>query len=159
MQLLEYTKRILDNTILALHIRWLKKNSFVSFVDAGYKDNPALSVRALPEDDPMISTAYSLNMPIIKSMNMQLHKTNHIYEKNNRDYITCAFSTIRSLKQVELTLCISCERQNVVASKNQLLILSFCRIDKKIEAFILSYIEACAKIDNRYSLKKIGDAL
>ena len=159
LQLLEYAKKILDNNIFALHIRWLKKKSFVSFVDAGYKENPFLSVHTLPEDDPMITSAYALNMPIIKSLNTQLHKTNHNDEKNQRDYITCAFSTIKLIKQEELSLCISCEKSQPIMSRNQLLIMAFCRIDKKIEAFLLSYIEACTKIDKRYSLKKIGDTL
>ena len=159
LQLLEYTKKILDNNIFALHIRWLKKKSFVSFVDAGYKDNPFLSVHSLPEDDPMITSAYALNMPVIKSFNTQLHKINHNDEKNQRDYITCAFSTIKLIKQEELSLCISCEKTVSKMSQNQLQIMAFCRIDKTIEAFLLSYIEACTKIDGRYNLKKIGDTL
>ncbi len=159
LQLLEYTKKILDNNIIAIHIRWLKNKCFVSFVDAGYKENSALSVRALPEDDPMITNAYTLNLPVIKSLNTQLHKKNHKLEGNQRDYITCAFKSIKSKVQAELTLCISCEKTRPIDSQKQLLIMAFCRIDKTIESFLLSYIEACAEIDKRYSLKKIGDKL
>lgn len=159
LQLLEYVKKIFNHGVFALHLRWLKNNSFHSFVNSGYKDSPFLSVHFLPEEDPMISAAFNLNLPVIKSLNMQLHKRTHKDEKNQRDYITCAFLSVKNLYKEELVLCISCDRHKTDNTTNQLLIMSLFRIDKQIESFLLSYIEACKSIDERFNLKKIGDKI
>lgn len=159
LQLLEYIKKILNNGVFALHLRWLKNKSFISFVNSGYIDSPFLSVHSLPEDDPMIAAAFNLNLPIIKSLNTQLHKKTHNDEKNQRDYITCAFLSVKRLYKEELSLCISCNNHKTENSANQLLIMSLFRIDKQIESFLLSYIEACKSIDERFNLKKIGDRI
>lgn len=157
VQMLEYTKKIMNNSVCALHLRWLNNNAYLSFVDAGYKDIAGLSTHSLPGDDPMIAASFNHNMPIIKSLNTQLHNKYHNDEKNNkRDYITCAFSNIKKGFNEELTLCISCDNIDAKNAQTRLLIMSLCRIDIKIESFIQAYAEACKEIDNRFDLRKIG---
>ena len=55
----------------------------------------------------MIGCSKSLQMPIIKSLNLELHRMAHPNEKIKRDYITFTFNEISMLYNVDLSMCIS----------------------------------------------------
>ena len=141
-----------DNTFV--HFRVNYSGKYKTFLEVGYPII-GLSTEPISEVASMIGCSKSLQMPIIKSLNLELHRMAHPNEKIKRDYITFTFNEISMLYNVDLSMCISVLKKEKNIYKNMFYPMAIFRFDKVIEKMLIQYLEACKQSNLNYNIKKV----
>lgn len=137
-----------------MHFRVEEENLYRSFFEVGYP-RIQLKTEPIPKINSMIGCSILTQMPVIKNFNNNLHRSAHPNETIKRNYITFAFNEISKKYDVNVSLCISIVGKNKANFSDHFLPMSILRFDKIIENYLIQYIEACSRINKKYSFKKV----